>query len=547
MKFFGIWTLLVAISISVVAAYYSIVGLATIFAAAMIPVIIMGSVLEVSKITTAIWLHLNWKTAPFLIKAYLTSATIVLMLITSMGIFGFLSKAHIEQNATSKENYALISQIDRKIQENETVISAGTSRINDLEKTQDNTIEKIQSDIVTEQENIDRIVSRIQPSIDEQNNIILQIEKNITTKSTELETDIKKLSDENTTLKTELSQLNSGKFTTPDNTILVSKRSELSQLKLKLAEIDTLIKNPTRENIIIAQTIVNITPKDGINGRNTSIAVQAYRSDLTSKIAILDEEITAIETDARIAADNKKEFSANRISELASIISNNDAELTKLKASRDELLSGVDPRIQSARDKITTIRESVTVELEKSNTHIQQLRNSLDAARKVSVADSIIEQQSAINVAKDNISRLTTEKFSIESELRKLEAEVGPLKYIAQLIYSGETNETTLETAVRFVILLLVFVFDPLAIVLVLAGLRQLEFSGIKKSTSPAPITPVTPEIPKKRKYTKKTKLPETPTTSSENETLLVSEVVAQNTSTTTIKTKNKAKGWLDI
>ena len=86
-RLFGVWTLFVALTISVVAAYYSIVGLTAIFAAAIIPVIIMGSALEVAKVTTAVWLHVYWHTAPFLMKFYLTAATVVLMLITSMGFF----------------------------------------------------------------------------------------------------------------------------------------------------------------------------------------------------------------------------------------------------------------------------------------------------------------------------------------------------------------------------------------------------------------------------------------------------------------------------
>jgi hypothetical protein len=95
-----ILTLLVfttGIAISAVAAYYSIIGLTTIFAGAFWPIIIMGSVLEVGKLVATSWLYNNWKQAPFLIKAYLFAAIGVLMLITSMGIFGFLSKAHIEQ------------------------------------------------------------------------------------------------------------------------------------------------------------------------------------------------------------------------------------------------------------------------------------------------------------------------------------------------------------------------------------------------------------------------------------------------------------------
>ena len=94
---FGYLTLFVALAISAVAAWYSIVGLMAIFAASAMSIAIMGSVLEVGKILTASWLYQNWNRTPFLLKSYLTTAVVVLMFITSMGIFGFLSKAHIEQ------------------------------------------------------------------------------------------------------------------------------------------------------------------------------------------------------------------------------------------------------------------------------------------------------------------------------------------------------------------------------------------------------------------------------------------------------------------
>lgn len=94
----NILVFLTGIAISAVAAYYSIIGLTTIFAGAFWPVVIMGSVLEVGKLVAVSWLYNNWRDVPFLIKSYLMAAILVLMLITSMGIFGFLSKAHIEQN-----------------------------------------------------------------------------------------------------------------------------------------------------------------------------------------------------------------------------------------------------------------------------------------------------------------------------------------------------------------------------------------------------------------------------------------------------------------
>ena len=115
MRIYGYWTIFVALCISAVAAYYSIVGLVAIFAAAMIPIVIMGSVLEIGKLTTAVWLHLNWKNARWFVKIYLTSATILLMFITSMGIFGYLSKAHIERTSASQESVEKIEQIKTEI------------------------------------------------------------------------------------------------------------------------------------------------------------------------------------------------------------------------------------------------------------------------------------------------------------------------------------------------------------------------------------------------------------------------------------------------
>jgi hypothetical protein len=99
-----ILTLLSALLLSGIAAYYSIIGLAAIFTGAFWPIVFMGSVLEMSKLVTASWLYRNWKTCPLLLKSYLTSAVVILMVITSMGIFGFLSKAHIDSTLEAGAN-----------------------------------------------------------------------------------------------------------------------------------------------------------------------------------------------------------------------------------------------------------------------------------------------------------------------------------------------------------------------------------------------------------------------------------------------------------
>jgi hypothetical protein len=106
---------LVALCLSAVAAFYSIVGLTAIFAAAATPIILMGGILEVAKLTVTVWLHEHWDRARWLMKVYLCSAVVVLMLITSMGIFGFLSKAHMDQSLVGGDVQAKIAIYDEKI------------------------------------------------------------------------------------------------------------------------------------------------------------------------------------------------------------------------------------------------------------------------------------------------------------------------------------------------------------------------------------------------------------------------------------------------
>ena len=111
----AIITLLTALGISAVAAYYSIVGLMAIFSASAMSIAIMGVVLEIGKLITASWLYQNWKKVPFLLKSYLTLAVVVLMFITSMGIFGYLSKAHIDQGKGVAEIYLKVERVDNRI------------------------------------------------------------------------------------------------------------------------------------------------------------------------------------------------------------------------------------------------------------------------------------------------------------------------------------------------------------------------------------------------------------------------------------------------
>jgi len=132
--FFGILTLIVGLAISGVAAWYSIVGLMAIFAAAKIPIAIMGAVLEVGKLLTASWLYQYWDKANKLIKTYFMIAVVVLMFITSMGIFGFLSKAHMDQTLSVGDNSLLIERLDKKIDREQVRIKDAETVIGQLDK-----------------------------------------------------------------------------------------------------------------------------------------------------------------------------------------------------------------------------------------------------------------------------------------------------------------------------------------------------------------------------------------------------------------------------
>ena len=130
-------TLLTALLLSAVAAYFSIAGLMAIFSSAVIPIAVMGGTLELAKIVTASWLYRNWKTAPLLFRYYLVSSTIILSLITSLGIFGYLSKAHNDQNLVSGDVQSKIAIYDEKIKTARENIEANRKQLKQMDEAVD--------------------------------------------------------------------------------------------------------------------------------------------------------------------------------------------------------------------------------------------------------------------------------------------------------------------------------------------------------------------------------------------------------------------------
>ena len=180
-------TLITALGISAVAAFYSIVGLMAIFSASALSIAVMGIVLEIGKLITASWLYQNWKRVPFLLKSYLTIAVIVLMFITSMGIFGYLSKAHIDQGSGTSELYVKVERLDNRIASERKIITRAEKQLSALDSALDKYLElgavskglKKREDQEQERnaltDNINNAQGRIDKLLDEKSEYKLQI------------------------------------------------------------------------------------------------------------------------------------------------------------------------------------------------------------------------------------------------------------------------------------------------------------------------------------------------------------------------------------
>ena len=180
-------TLITALGISAVAAFYSIVGLMAIFSASALSIAVMGIVLEIGKLITASWLYQNWKRVPFLLKSYLTIAVVILMFITSMGIFGYLSKAHIDQGSGTSELYVKVERLDNRITSERKIITRAEKQLSALDSALDKYLElgavskglKKREDQEQERnaltDNINNAQGRIDKLLDEKSEYKLQI------------------------------------------------------------------------------------------------------------------------------------------------------------------------------------------------------------------------------------------------------------------------------------------------------------------------------------------------------------------------------------
>ena len=368
----GLITFLSALTISAVAIYYSVAGLAAIFAAAVIPIIIMGVALEVGKLVTAVWLHRYWEQATWWLKTYLSVAVLVLMFITSMGIFGFLSKAHIEQTSLSQEQVALIETLDDKEIRSQAKIDRWRGELDRLLKGEDVRVDNL---IDKEQEGLDKIYARIKQEKD---------------------------------------------------AVRADAKFEIEQQQTRI--------------------------KQAQDRRDAEIAAAEKKFEGTLGGSKQYEE-------AVTKAKNNE----------LSVASRAQKEILAINTKLDEDLAKIDDKYAG--------------DIKVINDRIQDLRNQANT-KTVDIEGRITELERFIESEQKIIDDVNEEKFGYEKEYRKLEAEVGPIKYIAEFIYGEQADTNLLEAAVRWVIIIIIFVFDPLAVLLLIASQYTFNWNREQKGGS---------------------------------------------------------------
>ena len=418
--FLGIVTLLVAISISVIAAVYSIIGLTAIFAAAFLPIVLMGSALEIGKIVTAIWLKIHWARAPRIIRTYLVSAVIAIMFITSMGIFGFLSKSHVEQSAFGAEQIAQVEVIEESLIRSKSKVERWTQNIERLNKGE--TTSRMGTLIAREQQRITDANARIQPQVDVENAKIPSLRE--------------------------------------------QAQEEINQQNRRLADA----QKRSASDIRIAQNSIAQLDKD----------VEAYTKGGVVSGVFNDTDLVAKGAELRKRQFLERDMLANDISQAKtrelSVASRVQREIKNINKRLAESIRKVNARVANIRESVSTIIKNANKNIDRYTINAEGRDKSIDV--------TIAELEQKIATEQPIISKLRENKLVFERKYRKFEAEVGPVKYIAALVYD-EVDRSILEAAVRWVIIIIVAVFDPLAICLVLAGTMTLGWYYEDKKNKP--------------------------------------------------------------
>ena len=475
--FLGILVFITALSISAVAIYYSIAGLVAIFAAAAIPIMIMGGALEIGKLVTAVWLHKYWRKTVWWLRTYLAIAVIVLMFITSMGIFGFLSKAHIEQTSASQESVEQVQRIESELARFESIIVRAEQKIEKAENSTSNRNDDINAQIEKEQQRIDSAYTRIQPAIDEQQKIIADARGADSDRTKPYEDQLSNIKDEIVRLETSAKEYEEKiAGLKVDNSAVQPLLDQIASIQSTIVKVEGQIASGEREQVKQAQTTIG-SVADGSVGPRTRASANAWIEQQKIVINGINDEISKLRAEAKTTIDEERTRLSGVVKDIREkqIPALKDREMQML-AKIDDVRATESPIIATARDEIARIRKSADDQVKASNELIQQLREKIKVDGGVDVDAIIDEQNEKIRSASAEIDILTEEKYKLEAEYRKLEAEVGPIKYIAELIYGENVEKDLLEDAVRWVIITIIFVFDPLAVLLLIASQYTFEW-----------------------------------------------------------------------
>ena len=480
--FLGILVFITALSISAVAIYYSIAGLVAIFAAAAIPIMIMGGALEIGKLVTAVWLHKYWRKTVWWLRTYLAIAVIVLMFITSMGIFGFLSKAHIEQTSASQESVEQVQRIESELARFESIILRAEQKIEKAENSTSNRNDDINAQIEKEQKRIDNAYTRIQPAIDEQQKIIADARSADSDRTKPYEDQLSNIKDEIVRLETSAKEYEEKiAGLTVDNSAVQPLLDQIASIQSTIVKVEGQIASGEREQVKQAQTTIG-SVADGSVGPRTRAAANAWIEQQKIVINGINDEISKLRAEAKTTVDEERTRLSGVVKDIREkqIPALKDREM-KMLAKIDDVRATESPVIATARDEIARIRKSADDQVKASNELIQQLREKIKVDGGSDVDAIIDEQNVKIKDANAEIDKLTEQKYTLQAEYRKLEAEVGPIKYIAELIYGENVEKDLLEKAVRWVIITIIFVFDPLAVLLLIASQYTFEWRRNEK------------------------------------------------------------------
>ena len=398
---FGLLTLFTALAIAGVAAWFSIVGLMLLFSGMPMSIAVMAGTLEVGKLLTASWLYRYWNETSIMLRTYLTTAVVILMVITSIGIFGYLSKAASDQAGDIGDAVAVVERIDAQIDREENKIALIEDRILSIGGSVD-----VSASIEAQEEIRDGAWARVQGDIDYNQEQIENVREQLTV--------------------------------------------DIAQQDNRLAELDKAV------NELRSKGVEVVTLEEG----------GVFQRAETEKI--------------------------DYIAQANELRASQQAERDEIKAEKQSLRDTATADIKVFQDAIDNYRSQAQSDINGANAEINRLRNQ----SSTQADDNLIKIDtfnSDIDAIYANIVTLKDEKFDAESKIRNLDREVGPIKYLAQLIYGSEERDV-LDQAIRLFILMLVFVFDPLAVMLVIAANQTLLRYGINLESSGPPTPPKEPD-----------------------------------------------------